>query len=197
MPVDLRVPNASTKPTAWPMPNLQDELQDLHGSEVFATLDFCQGYWQIPLHKGSQDCQSFITLDGVYTPTRVLHGARNATQHLQSMLVVMMDDISSNIKVWLDECLLFCRPDQCSRSSNVGDDSCLLVSSLPPLFYTMTSRRDIHIYKMLKNDYTVPTRCRHRSGMVDPLGYKACRAVRQPISHQIKYLITRSKNIPN
>jgi hypothetical protein len=31
--VDLRVPNSSTKPTAWPMPKLQDELHDLHGSE--------------------------------------------------------------------------------------------------------------------------------------------------------------------
>jgi hypothetical protein len=36
MTVDLRVPNALTKPTAWPMPNLQNELHDLHGSEVFA-----------------------------------------------------------------------------------------------------------------------------------------------------------------
>jgi Reverse transcriptase (RNA-dependent DNA polymerase)/RNase H-like domain found in reverse transcriptase len=106
MTVDLRVPNASKNPTAWQMPNLQDELHDLHGSEVFATLDFCQGYWQIPLHKDSQDRQSFITPDGVYTPTRVLHGTRNATQHLQSVLVVMMDDIKSNIKVWLDDCLL-------------------------------------------------------------------------------------------
>jgi Reverse transcriptase (RNA-dependent DNA polymerase) len=105
MTVDLRVPNASTKPTAWPMPNLQDELHDLHGSEVFATLDFCQGYWQIPLHKDSQDCQSFITPDGVYIPTRVLHGTRNASLHLQSVLVVMMDDIKSNIKEWLDDCL--------------------------------------------------------------------------------------------
>jgi hypothetical protein len=40
MTVDLRVPNASTKPTAWPMPNLQDELHDLHGLEVFATSEF-------------------------------------------------------------------------------------------------------------------------------------------------------------
>jgi hypothetical protein len=106
MTVDLRVPNASTKPTAWPMPNLQDKLHDLHGSGVFATLDFCQGYWQIPLHKDSQYCQSFITPDGAYTPTRVLHGTRNATQHLQSVLVFMMYDIKSNIKVWLDDCLL-------------------------------------------------------------------------------------------
>jgi Reverse transcriptase (RNA-dependent DNA polymerase) len=42
----------------------------------------------------------------VYTPTRVLNGTRNATQHLQSVLVVMMNDIKSNIKVWLDDCLL-------------------------------------------------------------------------------------------
>jgi hypothetical protein len=65
MTVDLRVQTASTKPTAWPKPNLQDEFHDLHGSEVFATLDFCQGYWQIPLHKDSQDSQFFITPNGV------------------------------------------------------------------------------------------------------------------------------------
>jgi Reverse transcriptase (RNA-dependent DNA polymerase) len=106
MTVNLRAPNAWTKPTSWPIPNLQDGLQNLHGSEVFATLDFCQGYWQIPLHEDSQDCQSFITPDEVYTPTCVLHGTRNATQHLQSVLFVMMDDIKSNIKVWLNDCLL-------------------------------------------------------------------------------------------
>jgi hypothetical protein len=83
MTVDLRVPKASTKPRKWPMPNLQDELHDLHGSKVFATLDFCQGYWQIPLHKDSQDGQYFNTPDGVYTPMRVPHG-----------------------KIWLDDCLL-------------------------------------------------------------------------------------------
>jgi Reverse transcriptase (RNA-dependent DNA polymerase) len=117
MTVDLRVPNVSTKPTAWPMPNLQDELHDLHGSEVFATLDFCQGYWQIPLHKYSQDCQSFITPDGVNTPTRVLHETRNATQHLQFVIVVMMDDIKSNIKVWLDDSLLHTKTEDDLRAT--------------------------------------------------------------------------------
>jgi Reverse transcriptase (RNA-dependent DNA polymerase) len=88
------------------MPNLQDGLHDLQGPEVFATLNFCQGYWQIPLHKDSQDCQSFITPDGVYTPIRVLHGTNNTTQHLQSVLVPMMEDIKSSIKAWFDDCLL-------------------------------------------------------------------------------------------
>jgi hypothetical protein len=122
MTVDLRVPNASTKPTTWPLPNLQDELHDLHGAEVFATLDFCQGYWQIPLHKDSQDCQSFFTPDGVYTATRVLHGMRNATQHLQSVLVVIMDDIKSNIKVWLND-VYFIRRRKMTCSQLSGSSS--------------------------------------------------------------------------
>jgi hypothetical protein len=32
-------------------------------------------------------------------------GMRRIMQYLQSVLVVMMDDIKSNIKVWLDNCL--------------------------------------------------------------------------------------------
>jgi hypothetical protein len=89
------------------MPNLKDELRDLHGSDAFAILDFPRSYWQIPLDKYSQDCQSFIMSDGVCSPTHVLHEVRNATQHLQSVFVVMMNDIKSNIKVWLNEFLLY------------------------------------------------------------------------------------------
>jgi hypothetical protein len=54
------------------------------------------------------------------------------------------------------------------------------VSSLLFLHDDFASRH-LHI-QMLRNDYTVPTRCRHRGGIVDPLGCKACRAIRQPIS---------------
>jgi hypothetical protein len=44
-------------------------------------------------------------------------------------------------------CLMFFRPDQFSRSSYVDDNSCLLVSSLPSLLFTMSSHRNIYIYK--------------------------------------------------
>jgi hypothetical protein len=57
-----------------------------------------------------------------------------------------------------------------------------LVSSLPLLFLRDDfASRHLHI-QMLRNYYTVPTRCRHRGGIVDPLGCKACRTIRQPIS---------------
>jgi hypothetical protein len=77
MTVDLRVPNASTKPTAWPMSILQDALSDLHGSKVFATLNFCQGYWQIPLHKTANlsSRQMKCTHRHVYTMERGMLGS--------------------------------------------------------------------------------------------------------------------------
>jgi Reverse transcriptase (RNA-dependent DNA polymerase) len=88
------------------MSNLQEKFLACTAHFVFATLDFCKGYWKIPLHKDSQGCKSFITPNGVNTPTRVLHGTKNASQHLQLVLVVMMDDIKINIKVLLNDCLL-------------------------------------------------------------------------------------------
>jgi hypothetical protein len=42
---------------------------------------------------------------------------------------------------------VFCCPDQCSLTGDVDDNSCWFVSSLPLYFYTMTSHRDIYIYK--------------------------------------------------
>jgi hypothetical protein len=42
---------------------------------------------------------------------------------------------------------VFCRPDQCSLTRFVDNNSCWLVTSLPSLFYTISSHRDIFIYK--------------------------------------------------
>jgi hypothetical protein len=78
---------------------------------------------------------------------------------------------------------LFCRPDQSSlTNSYVDDNSCLIGEELAFfILHDDFSSRHLHI-QLLRNDYTVPTRCRHRGRIVDPLGCKALRALRQPIS---------------
>jgi Reverse transcriptase (RNA-dependent DNA polymerase) len=82
---------------------MEDELASLAGSKYFATLDLMQGYWQLPLHEDSQECQSIITPDGVYTPTRVQHGTTNATVHMQSIMEELMHDIRHSVNIWLDD----------------------------------------------------------------------------------------------
>jgi Reverse transcriptase (RNA-dependent DNA polymerase) len=72
----------------------------------FATFDLSQGYWQLSLDADSQDCQSFITPDGVFTPTRVLHGTTNAVPHMQACMQGILGDLSDSILAWLDDLLM-------------------------------------------------------------------------------------------
>jgi hypothetical protein len=90
--LDLPYPNSLAEQVSWPMPNMEDELESLAGSKYFVTLDLMQGYRKLPLHEDPQECQSIITPDGVYAPTRVQRCATNATVHIQSIMENLMHD---------------------------------------------------------------------------------------------------------
>ena len=101
--VDLRPVNKVTVPIAWPMPQLEQVVARMSGQRFFASLDLCQGYWQLPLSEESQSCQSFITPKAVYSPTRVMHGQKNATAFCQSAVQDIFGDIEEQSLLWLDD----------------------------------------------------------------------------------------------
>lgn len=107
--VDLRPVNRQTIPFAWPMPNLESATTQLSEDTCFALIDLCHCYWQFPVEYTSQECQSFITPDGVFTPTRVLHGQSNATAYVQSTVQSLCTSIRDEILQWLDDILFHCR----------------------------------------------------------------------------------------
>jgi hypothetical protein len=53
----------------------------LQGARCFFLIDLFNGYWQIPVIPEDQEKFSFITGDGIWTPTRVPQGTMNATAH--------------------------------------------------------------------------------------------------------------------
>lgn len=101
--VDLRPINAQSKKNVWPMPNADAMLAKLAGSKVWFKLDCLHGYWQFPLEENSRECQSFHTPDGVYTPTRVLHGASNAVSYFQSSMESLFGHLE--LLIYLDDIL--------------------------------------------------------------------------------------------
>ena len=108
--VDLRPVNKYTLHYHYPMPNIEQQLNRLDGSRVFATFDLSHGYWQFPLHPESRECQSIITPDGVFTPTRVLHGTTNAVKYLQSTLAAILpSELQSSTLFWLDDILIYAK----------------------------------------------------------------------------------------
>lgn len=103
---DLRSVNHFTVAYQYPMPNTEQEIFKVSGSKYFANVDFCQKYWQLALDPDSQPTQSFITPDGIYSPTRVMHGTTNAVMHLQSSIESKLPpSLRPHILLWLDDVL--------------------------------------------------------------------------------------------
>lgn len=69
------------------MPIIVAELDKKSGAKISCELDMTHGYWQLLLHEDSQQCQSFVTSDGMFRPTSVLNGNlnRNANIHAAFM----------------------------------------------------------------------------------------------------------------
>lgn len=64
-------------------------------------------YWKLLLLLKSQECQSIVTPDGIYTFTCVNHGATNAVTHLESLLTsIIPEKLKPNVPIWLHDILI-------------------------------------------------------------------------------------------
>ncbi|KAH9182886.1 hypothetical protein AeNC1_015138, partial [Aphanomyces euteiches] len=112
MTVDVRAVNAQTETIQWPMPLLEVVLDQLQGAQVFFSVDFFKGYWQLPLHEESQEYFSILTDEGVYTPTRVLMGGSDSVAYCQAVVQELLaDKLYRGLMAWLDDILGYARSD--------------------------------------------------------------------------------------
>lgn len=86
------------------MTNLEVELTKTSTSRFYDVFDLSHGYWKFSPHEYLQNCQSFVTPNGIYTPTRLLHGTNNAVTYLQSTLAaILAASIFHNILYWIED----------------------------------------------------------------------------------------------
>jgi hypothetical protein len=106
--VDYRPVNQCTVPLAGTTPNLRAVTQAVRGAYGFGQFDFFKGFWQLPLAPDCQELFSFLTEDGVFTPTRVPQGAADSALHFQlQMHEVFGEHLYESVLVWIDDVLLF------------------------------------------------------------------------------------------
>lgn len=101
--VDYRALNNKTKRDHYPLPRIEDLLDQLSGQTVFTTLDLASGYHQIPIAEESIEKTAFVTPDGQYEYTRMPFGLANAPAVFQRVMhkvlarvkyvIIYMDDI--------------------------------------------------------------------------------------------------------
>ena len=64
--IDFRRLNSVSKTDAYPMPRVDDLLDELGQARFISTLDLTKGYWQVPVEKTGQAKTAFRTPFGLY-----------------------------------------------------------------------------------------------------------------------------------
>ena len=113
--IDFRPLNKVTIHDLYPLPRVDDLLDQLGGSRYFTSLDLASGYWQIPLKPSDAHKTAFRTRRGLFQFTRMSFGlsdADNTFQHMpnsifvslisKGLLLVYLDDIIIHIATWED-----------------------------------------------------------------------------------------------
>jgi len=102
--VDYRKLNSVTKKDAYPIPQINNMLNELGGAQWFTTLDLASGYWQVEMDPESQEKTAFTTKYGTYEFTIMPFGLTNAPATFQRLMNEMLNDMLNNgVMVYLDD----------------------------------------------------------------------------------------------
>lgn len=60
---DYRKVNGVTKPDSFPLPRMEDYIDQVGSANFVTKLDLLKGYWQVPLTPRASDISAFVTPD--------------------------------------------------------------------------------------------------------------------------------------
>ena len=108
--LDYRAVNKITVKNRYPLPRIDDLLDQLNGATIFSGLDLAAGYYQIPVKEDgpSKNLTAFRTPQGLFQWRVMPMGMTNAPAVFQrTMQQVFGDMIGKFVLIYLDDILIF------------------------------------------------------------------------------------------
>ena len=103
--IDFRQLNKGTRFDSEPIPNPDVTFAKLAGKQYFSKLDFCKGYWQIPMSPDDREKTAFASPHGLFQFRRMPFGLVNSGATYTRMMKILLAGLA-DVDNYIDDILV-------------------------------------------------------------------------------------------
>ncbi|XP_072171900.1 uncharacterized protein [Diadema setosum] len=104
--IDYRKVNKVTKTDSYPLPRLEDCIDQIGNAKFVTKIDLLKGYWQVPLSDEAREISAFVTPDGLFQSKVMPFGLKNAPATFQRLMNDVTRDVDGCV-VYIDDVVVY------------------------------------------------------------------------------------------